>query len=533
MILQSSLLPIPTTLNLGSGKDFRDDCFNLDVDDTWGPDAVCDLSAVDDSTQGLVLTTARFGEVTLHPACFDHIIANDVLEHVPDLMTMMTRCLRLLRVDGTFQISVPYDLSFGAWQDPTHVRAFNERSWLYYTDWFWYMGWSEFRFVLDSFDFVPSPLGEALKNKDVAREEIIRTPRAIDSMYVVLRKVVLTPEDRVTWDYWRERKRQAQSRGAATAATVLPSPSTNATIDKVPAFGPKDVGPKAFDGPLLAHKDRYAVWIVTRGDYSHQHAYDDLAQGLSEAFTELGGSAPIVRDPTLVEGRTLIVLGPQLLPPSALNLLAKDSILFNLEQVQDDSPWMSETYMALLRQHPVLDYSIRNQTALRSRGIEHARVLPPGYSSVLTRIHAAPDQDIDVLFYGSLNDRRQRVLEGLAARNVNVQHLFGSYGSERDSAIGRAKIVLNMHFYEAAIFETVRVSFLLANGVCVVSEGDDRDLDAAPFSGGLVLAPYEGLVERCVGLLSDGAQRESIGRAGLAAITRRRQADLLKSLFTS
>jgi SAM-dependent methyltransferase len=533
MNTQSSPPPIPTTLNLGSGKDFRDDCFNLDVDDTWGPDAVRDLSVAADLAQGLTLKTTRFGDVTLCPACFDHIIANDVLEHVPDLMTMMTRCLQILRVGGTFQISVPYDLSFGAWQDPTHVRAFNERSWLYYTDWFWYMGWSEFRFALESFDFVPSALGEALKSKDVAREEIIRTPRAIDSMTVVLRKVELTSEDRVTWDYWRERKRQAQSRGVASAAAVLSSPSTNADVHQALTAGPSDLGLKAFDGPFSAHRDRYAIWIVTRGDYGHQLAYDDLAQGLSEAFTELGGSAPIVRDPTLAEGRTLIVLGPQLLPPSALNLLAKDSILFNLEQVQDDSPWMSETYMALLRQHPVLDYSIRNQTALRNRGIGHARVLPIGYAPILTRIDAAPEQDIDVLFYGSLNDRRRRVLDALAARDVKVQHLFGSYGSERDRAIGRAKIVLNMHFYEVAIFEAVRVSFLLANGVCVVSEGDERDPDVAPLTGGLVLAPYEDLVERCVGLLSESAKRESLGRAGLAVITRRRQADLLGSLFTS
>jgi len=43
----------------------------------------------------------------------------------------MTNCLKLLRVGGVFKILVPYDLSYGAWQDPTHIRAFNERSWLY------------------------------------------------------------------------------------------------------------------------------------------------------------------------------------------------------------------------------------------------------------------------------------------------------------------------------------------------------------------------------------------------------------------
>ncbi|WP_158808107.1 methyltransferase domain-containing protein [Beijerinckia sp. L45] len=527
MNIPSSLPPMPVQLNLGSGKDFRDDFLNLDVDDTWGPDAVCDLSAIDESAQGLRLTTTRFGEITLRPACFDRIIANDVLEHVPDLMAMMTRCLQLLRVGGVFAISVPYDLSFGAWQDPTHVRAFNERSWLYYTDWFWYMGWSEHRFVIDSFDFVPSPLGEDMKSRNVPRDEILRAPRAIDSMSVVLRKIELTDEDRGTWAFWRERKRQAQSRNAKPASQ---SPVVS-LVSRSEAIASEPAGPKAFDGPLSAHRDRYALWIVTPGDYAHQHAYDDLALGLSEAFGELGGSAPIVRDPTEAARRTLIVLGPQLLPQSAQDLLPKDTVLFNLEQVQDDSPWMNRTYLTLLRQHPVLDYSVRNRSALVERGIGHARVLPIGYAPGLKRVPLVEKQDIDVLFYGSLNGRRRDILDALTARGVKVEHLFGVYGAERDSAIGRAKIVLNMHFYDAAIFESVRVSFLLANGACVVSEGHPDDPDVAPFAGGLVVSGYQDLVERCVALLSDDAERKALGQAGFAAVARRRQSDLLRSLF--
>jgi len=61
----------------------------------------------------------------------------------------MKSCLDLLKVGGIFEINVPYDLSLGAWQDQTHVRAFNENSWLYYTDWFWDMGWTEARFTSD------------------------------------------------------------------------------------------------------------------------------------------------------------------------------------------------------------------------------------------------------------------------------------------------------------------------------------------------------------------------------------------------
>jgi SAM-dependent methyltransferase len=509
---ESSLNPtLPAILNLGSGKDFRADSFNIDIDETWSPDAVCDLSRITELAKGITLETRRFGETVLRPGMFDKIIANDVLEHVPDLMAMMTNCLSLLRTGGTFEISVPYDLSYGAWQDPTHVRAFNERSWLYYTDWFWYMGWSDFRFELESFDFVPSPVGEALRAKNVDRDDILRTPRAIDSMSVRLRKVVLSADDRLVWEFHRQKKQAAKS--ANHSANTI------------------SVAPKAFDGSLRELRDRYCLWIVTPANYTHQKAYDDLALGLSEAFAELGGSAPVIRDPSHAAGRDLIVLGPQLLPPSAPSLLPASSILFNLEQVDRKSPWMNESYLALLRQRPLVDYSIRNQAALTATGAGHARLLPIGYASGLARVRHAAEKDIDILFYGSLNERRSAILDELRRLGVKVVSLFDVYGADRDEAIGRAKIVLNVHFYEAAIFESVRVSFLLANGVCVLSEGEERDPDLTPFLGGLAAEPYQGLVSRCLGLLKNEAERGQLARAGAEAMKSRRQSSLLKALF--
>jgi SAM-dependent methyltransferase len=503
--------PLPAVLNLGSGKDFRADSFNIDIDETWAPDAVCDLSRITDLAAGITLETRRFGEAVLKPGMFDKITANDVLEHVPDLMAMMTNCLSLLRTGGTFEISVPYDLSYGAWQDPTHVRAFNERSWLYYTEWFWYMGWSDFRFELASFDFVPSPAGEALRARNVDREDILRTPRAIDSMSVCLRKVVLSADDRLVWEFHRQKKQAAKTANHPANA--------------------RSVAPRAFDGSLRELQDRYCLWIVTPANYTHQQAYDDFAAGLSEAFAELGGSAPVIRDPGHASGRDLIVLGPQLLPPSAPALLPASSILFNLEQVDRKSPWMNESYLALLRQRPVLDYSVRNQAALTAIGAGHARLLPIGYASGLARVRHAAEKDIDVLFYGSLNERRSAILDELKRLGVKVVSLFDVYGADRDEAIGRAKIVLNVHFYEAAIFESVRVSFLLANGVCVLSEGEDRDPDLEPFLGGLAVAPYQGLVRRCLSLLGNEVERDRLARAGVETMKSRRQSSLLKALF--
>ncbi len=202
--------PAPAkVLNMGSGKDWREDCFNVDVNDYWEPDAVIDFSKP--LGFGRSIETRRFGAMQLEEGMFDEIISNDVLEHIPSLTAAMTSCLRLLKTGGLFRIQVPYDLSYGAWQDPTHLRAFNERSWLYYTDWFWYLEWEEARFDLLEVQFVLSPIGEKLKPQ-FALEDLIRQPRAVDHMRVTLRKRLLTePEKQLVARYLKRPDRGARA----------------------------------------------------------------------------------------------------------------------------------------------------------------------------------------------------------------------------------------------------------------------------------------------------------------------------------
>ncbi|MDX7952121.1 hypothetical protein P7D22_13150 [Lichenihabitans sp. Uapishka_5] len=526
---------LPGLLNLGSGKDFQPEAFNIDIDASWAPDAVLDLGAVDIPAEGIRLATERFGPVQLRPGQFDRIVANDVLEHVPNLMRLMTGCLDLLRLDGVFEISVPYDLSLGAWQDPTHVRGFNERSWLYYTDWFWYMGWGESRFTTDALRFVPSTVGEAMQARGVPEDEIIRTARAIDSMSVRLRKIALTPADRATWAHWRERRAAAAQRNRRPAAAALAAASPVA--DRLAAVAPSPApavpppGPKAFAEPWSAGRNRYCVWIVSPKDYTHHHAFDDVATALSEAFAACGGSAPVVTHPSQWQGRIPIVLGPQLLSPNMSLILPPGTVLFNMEQVDRSSAWMSKTYVSLLGRHAVLDYSHRNAGALRQAGLGHAVVLPIGYVPALERIAPAPERDIDVLFYGSANTRRLQVLQALQAHGVVVAHAFDCYGAARDALIARAKIVLNLHYYEAAVFESVRVSLLLANRACVVTEGDPADPDLADLADGMAVCAYEDLVGRCRALLADAEARSALAARGHARIVARSQAVALLALF--
>jgi len=157
------------TLNLGSGKDHRADCVNADIRADVNADWVVDICKP-------LKIVGKYSK----------IIANDVLEHLPDLVSAMTNCRDLLVDGGEMHIHVPYDLSYGAWQDPTHLRAFNEKSWVYYCEWAWYLGWKGSRFELVHLEMRLSEYGASLK---LPQDELMRLPRAVDSMYVVLKKV--------------------------------------------------------------------------------------------------------------------------------------------------------------------------------------------------------------------------------------------------------------------------------------------------------------------------------------------------------
>ena len=182
-------VPVPRSINLGSGKDWRIDCLNIDILPNVYPDMCLDICT--DIAWGLEINTVRFHSFALEKNYFERIIANDVLEHLPNLTKAMRTCLDILCVGGEFHISVPYDLSYGAWQDPTHVRAFNERSWLYYSDWHWYLGWNDFKFSVAKLDFVLSDYGQKMQAENLGSDFIIKTPRAVDSMSVTLVKTAI------------------------------------------------------------------------------------------------------------------------------------------------------------------------------------------------------------------------------------------------------------------------------------------------------------------------------------------------------
>lgn len=154
---------LPKRLHIGSGKDYRSGWLNVDILPAAQPDVVLDLAQP--LALPLSIDTPQIGPTELHAQSLALIYANNVLEHVADLPRMMSNCLELLAPGGEMLIEVPYEHAPTAWQDPTHVRAFNENSWLYYTDWFWYLGWFESRFGVRESSYLDERLQPCNRDK--------------------------------------------------------------------------------------------------------------------------------------------------------------------------------------------------------------------------------------------------------------------------------------------------------------------------------------------------------------------------------
>jgi hypothetical protein len=274
---------------------------------------------------------------------------------------------------------------------------------------------------------------------------------------------------------------------------------------------------------------QFAVAIVSPPGYLHGEAFREVAEALHYALLALGHDS-LLTD-RLDYDRQTIVLGSNLLAHYGLEP-PDNAILYNFEQVYEGSPWLTPALLAAFRRRRVWDYSQANIERLAAWDVPRLNHVPVGYVPELTRIAAVPE-DIDVLFYGSRSPRRSAVLDALRARGFRVESLFGVYGAGRDAVIARSKIVLNMHLYEAEVFEIVRVSYLLANGRAVVSERGSNPAEDADLASGIAFAAYDELVDRCVELLGDDHTRRALGRRGFQAFSARNQAAIVGEVLPS
>jgi hypothetical protein len=259
---------------------------------------------------------------------------------------------------------------------------------------------------------------------------------------------------------------------------------------------------------------RFAVGIV---QYQHAACFEEVGHALADALRALGHE--VVSPADLHPGRLLMIGCNNVV--DVAGTMPADAICFNTEQVAAVADPHKQINIEQYKHRIIWDYSRANIAKLRELGCTRVVHCPIGYMPGMTNAIASGMvggpivKDIDVLFYGSENDRRRQIFAGLSKAGLKVVRLFNVYGEERDKYIAASKVVLNMHYYPGGVFEIFRVSHLLANKVCVVSEagGCDQELEDFAASVGMHV-PYDFLVDACADLVAYQDEREKLAQKG-------------------
>jgi hypothetical protein len=272
---------------------------------------------------------------------------------------------------------------------------------------------------------------------------------------------------------------------------------------------------------------RFLIGITGMGKNPHVPCFLDAAKALAAALRRLGHEVKYADTDERGKGGRLILYGANNLLQAenaqGHEVIPDDAIIFNSEQLAAvaDPAYFLQGYLKF-RGLTVWDYSNANITAMKKLGIERAVHVPLGYVPEMSTIRSLPyaQQDIDVLHYGSIGDsRRREILDALEATDMNVVKLFGVYGDERDAIIARSKLIVNLHYYERGVFEIFRVSHLLANRKCVVTESGGCDPQLEEFAQKSCEYVNRGqIVETCQTIVKQLATQRFIENRGFDAL---------------
>jgi hypothetical protein len=274
----------------------------------------------------------------------------------------------------------------------------------------------------------------------------------------------------------------------------------------------------------------YNICKISPEGNIHAQAFDELALTIHYSILELGLSSKLQINK--VDSKCInIVIGFHLLNIRNMNDLPENTILVNTEQIlAEKGPW-NAVILEWTKKYAVWDYSQKNIEKFNKQGVKNIKKLSFGYQSKLETINKIQKQDVDVLFYGSINERRLKILNQLRASGLKVISLFGVYGEERDILISRSKVILNLHYYETQIFEVIRVFYLLINGKAVVGEVNKDTSVEEIWLNGFCASEYENLVNTTINLVKNSNLRKELETNAQKFIKTNKQKDLILPLL--
>jgi len=258
--------------------------------------------------------------------------------------------------------------------------------------------------------------------------------------------------------------------------------------------------------------------------------YREVIECIQWGLISLGSEATAAVN-QIADNAVNIVFGFQMLQELDIESLPSNTILYNLEQISNlPLERLKPVFRAAARRLHIWDYSQHNlQKWEELRPVYPVAPVPIGWAPPLARITSAPEQDIDVLFYGGPSDLRLTVFSALCHRGIRSVFVCGLYGASRDGLIARSKLVLNLNMYShSKIFEIVRVSYLLANSKAVIADLQPETFVEPDIREAVAFAPPSEIANLCGELLKSESSRTDLAKRGEAIIRKRDIREILQ-----
>lgn len=275
---------------------------------------------------------------------------------------------------------------------------------------------------------------------------------------------------------------------------------------------------------------KYAVTLITPPGYQHWKGFNDVAQTLNCGLRNIGHDSMIRYSPD--PNRRNIVLGSNLLKHYPVPL-PSDSILYNLEQIENGDPtWINPEFIKFHQTYTTWDFCEYNAKAFDKIGIKVDAVLPMGYVDQATNIPQIEEKDIDAILIAGHSERRDAMMMELHQRGLKVYHVFPLYGKERDKLISRTKVLLNIQTIQPKILEIVRMAHYLANKCAVVSEkGCNFNEYESIYGNAITFTNYGKLADVVVDLCKNDTKRKNLASAGFEIFKAQRIEDHLRKIL--
>ena len=153
---------------------------------------------------------------------------------------------------------------------------------------------------------------------------------------------------------------------------------------------------------------------------------------------------------------------------------------FQMEQTVSQR-WLTDEYLNILKNaYAIFDYSLVNIDYFSKDPVLAKKLyyLPIDLCEEMAKEHSeSVEKEYDVLFYGATGNERRMAYLNRIGEEYNIKIISDSFGEALYAEMKKAKIIVNIHFYENALLETTRLYETLS--VCDSLIISERSTDPA------------------------------------------------------